>query len=153
MFHYSNNQYPFSHIILYGCWNVTNCCWASTKGAFCCFGACSSKLMSTARFAKRKTDELAVSLVRTRSAQIPSKLGLSKDIENGPWLLPSKYPVRSITINSFQWSYLFYQGNALKPIDPMLSAFSALNWPWFISMISCQQIEADILYNILSTRS
>ena len=83
--------------------------------------------MSTARFAKRKTDELAVSLVRTRSAQIPSKLGLSKDMENGPWLLSSKYPVRSITINSFQWSYLFYQGNALKPIDPMLSAFSALN--------------------------
>ena len=87
VFHCLNNQYPFSRFILYGCWNVTNYFWASMKAAFCCLEACSqftqSKLTSTARFARQKTGELTVSLVWARSWQIPSKLSLSKDIENG----------------------------------------------------------------------
>ena len=88
MFHYLNNQYPFSHFIQYGCWNITNYCWASTKAAFCCLGACSqfasSKLTTTASLARQNTGELAVSSVRARSGQIQSKLSLSKDIENEP---------------------------------------------------------------------
>ena len=41
-------------------------------------------LSPSSRLARQKTGELAVSLVRARSGQIPSKLSLSKDIENGP---------------------------------------------------------------------
>ena len=44
-----------------------------------------SQLTSTARFARQKTGELPMSLVRARSGQIPCKLSPSKDIENGPW--------------------------------------------------------------------
>ena len=41
-------------------------------------------LSPSSRLARQKTRELAVSLVRARSGQIPSKLSLSKNIENGP---------------------------------------------------------------------
>ena len=89
VFHYLNNQYPYSHFIPYGCWDVTNYCWASTLATLCCLEACSqfaqSTLTSAVCLARQKAGELAVSLVRAKSGQIPSKLSLSKDIENGPW--------------------------------------------------------------------
>ena len=88
MFHNLNNHYSLSHFIRYACLNVTNYFSASMKTAFCRLEAYSqfvqSKLTSTAHFAKQKMGELAVSLVRARSNQIPSKLSLSEDIENGP---------------------------------------------------------------------
>ena len=115
VFHYLNNQYPFSHFILYGYWSDANYCWASTKAAFCHLEACWQlapfKLTSAACFARQKTGELAVSLVRARGGQILSKLSLSKDLENGPWcfnLAPSHQltqcqPITNHTPSSFQW--------------------------------------------------
>ena len=52
-------------------------------------------LSPSSRLAKQQTGELAVSLMRARSGQIPSKLSLSKDIENRPcwwWLVACSAP-------------------------------------------------------------
>ena len=80
--HYSNDHYSLSHFIPYGCWNVTNYCWATTKTASCCLEACSqfseSKLTSTTGFARQKTAELIVSLMPEMSGQILSKPSLNK---------------------------------------------------------------------------
>ena len=88
VYRYLNSHYPFSHFIPHGYWNVTSNCWALTKAAFCCLGACSqfaqSKLTSTAHFARQNAGEHAVSLVRPLSGQKPSRLSLTKGLENGP---------------------------------------------------------------------
>ena len=90
VFHYLNNQYPISHFIAYGCRNVTNYCWASTKVAFCCLEACpqfaQSKLTSMASFAREKMCELGASKMWANSKQAQPEQGHWK------WALVSEVP-------------------------------------------------------------
>ena len=83
-----SSQYPFSHFILYGCWMLQITAEQKRRKLFVALKlACnllSPRLHLWHTWQRQKTSELAVSLVRARSGQIPHKLSLSKDIENGP---------------------------------------------------------------------